>query len=68
MFPYKTMSLYRTLQQAARLTPVLALGLALGGCSTVHRWIGHGDNAGPAAPMTPIRSPSRTSPSAGIPA
>ncbi len=36
MFPYKTMSLYRTLHQAARLTPVLALGLALGGCSVFH--------------------------------
>jgi len=60
MFPYKTMSLYRTLHQAARLTPVLALGLALGGCSTVHRWTGHGEDAGPAPPMTTaVESPSQ---------
>jgi LysM repeat protein len=51
MFPYKTMS---------RLTPVLALGLALGGCSLMHRWTGHGENAGPAAPMaTPVERPAQ---------
>jgi LysM repeat protein len=35
---------------AAGLTPLLAL--ALGGCSLVHRWSGHDESAGPAAPMT----------------
>ena len=51
MFPYKTMS---------RLTPVLALGLALGGCSLMHRWTGHSENAGPPAPMaTPVERPAQ---------
>ena len=52
MFPYKTMSLRRTLHVTAWLTPLLALGLALSGCSVVRHWSGHGDDAGPAAPMT----------------
>ena len=49
MFPYKTMSLSRTIRGAAWLSPLLALGLALGGCSVFH---GHGDTAAPPAPMT----------------
>jgi LysM repeat protein len=44
------MSSRRTLPLAAALTSLLAL--ALGGCSMFHHWSGHGDSAGPAAPMT----------------
>ncbi|HVN99607.1 MAG TPA: LysM peptidoglycan-binding domain-containing protein [Steroidobacteraceae bacterium] len=43
------MSLSRTLHGAAWLSPLLALGLALGGCSVFHR---HGDSAAPPAPMS----------------
>lgn len=51
MFPYKTMS---------RLTPVLALGLALSGCSLFHRWTGHSEKAGPSAPMAaPVERPAQ---------
>ncbi len=48
MFPYKTMSLRRSFPLAAGLSALLALG----GCSHVRPWFGHGDNAGPPAPMT----------------
>jgi LysM repeat protein len=50
MFPYKTMSSRRTFPMAAGLTSLLAV--ALGGCSLVHHWAGHGDSAPPSAPMT----------------
>ena len=52
MFPYKTMSPSRTFPMAAGLTALLTLSLALGGCSHTRGWFGHGDDAGPAAPVT----------------
>jgi hypothetical protein len=67
MFLHKTMSFRRAFPMAAGPTPLLALGLLLGGCSHLP-WIGHrGASAPPSPAMTSAPAAASESAAAGAP-